>query len=109
MNTDMWSVVYRDGQHSTEDELHAWSAVETDRVATVIVTHPHGQIVCHIPNGYLPFFFRRRTLTVQQSADDTSDPMVTSVSVVGWRDVNHIGCYTWIYPDGSVAVSQTDL
>lgn len=106
-DTDMWSVVYEDGQHCTEDDLSTWNAVDIKRVSTVILTHPQGQMVCYIPAGMIPFFFRRRTVTVQQSED--TDQVVTSVSVLGWHDVNNVGCYTWIYPDGSVAVSQTDL
>ena len=106
MDTDMWSVVYTDGQQSTEDDLSTWNAVDIKRVSTVILTHAYGQVVCHIPAGMKPFFFRRRTVTVQQSED--ADQVVTSVSVLGWRDTDNTGCYTWIYPDCSVAITHTD-
>lgn len=107
MDTDMWSVVYgHNGIHWTEDTLSTWNHVDIECVSTVILTHTHGQVVCHIPQGMIPFFFRRRTVTVQQSED--ADQVVTSVSVLGWRDDTGIGCYTWIYADGSVAVTQTD-
>jgi len=106
-DTDMWSVVYgHNGIHLTEDTLSTWNNVDINRVSTVILTHPQGQMVCHIPAGMKPFFFRRRTVTVQQSED--ADQVVTSVSVLGWHDESGTGCYTWIYPDGSVAITHTD-
>jgi len=105
-DADMWSIIYTDGQHCTEDDLSTWNNVDIECVSTVILTHAYGQVVCHIPAGMKPFFFRRRTVTVQQSED--ADQVVTSVSVLGWRDTDNTGCYTWIYPDGSVAITHTD-
>ena len=113
MDVWSWAVTYNDGSYYAEEELGTFANVDTERVTRLDVflkEHPPYMYSVKLHDGMRPIVFQRSKQVIDLDTGNQWNEYICTC--FGWQKTvegKNVKSLTWLFPDGSVAVTDCDI